>query len=136
MWSLHEWRRQRILAQHPVAPDVWHNVRQHLSILDGLNDEQDQWLRERSGLDNAEMQLCHAAVHIPSDPAFSSLNLAAAVQVVSYELRCALLAYAVGGMAAAEHPRTPPPGAEAATVLPLMSAILATSLRTAMPSAP
>ena len=50
MWSLHEWRRQRILAQHPVAPDVWHNVRQHLSILDGLNDEQDQWLRERSVL--------------------------------------------------------------------------------------
>ena len=47
--------------------------------------------RERTGLDNEELQLCHAAVHIPSDPAFSSLNLAAAVQVLSYELRCALL---------------------------------------------
>lgn len=48
--------------------------------------------RERTGLDNNELQLCHAAVHIPSDPAFSSLNLAAAVQVLAYELRMALLA--------------------------------------------
>jgi tRNA (cytidine32/uridine32-2'-O)-methyltransferase len=48
--------------------------------------------RERTGLDNNELQLCHAAVHIPSDPEFSSLNLAAAVQVLSYELRMAILA--------------------------------------------
>ena len=47
--------------------------------------------RERTGLDNNELQLCHAAVHIPSDPAFSSLNLAAAVQVLSYEVRMAAL---------------------------------------------
>jgi tRNA (cytidine32/uridine32-2'-O)-methyltransferase len=47
--------------------------------------------RERTGLDNNELQLCHAAVHIPSDPAFSSLNLAAAVQVLAYELRLASL---------------------------------------------
>ena len=50
MWSLSEWRRQRILAQHPVAEDVWHDVRQHLSILDGLDDAQDKWLRESSVL--------------------------------------------------------------------------------------
>lgn len=47
--------------------------------------------RERTGLDNHELQLCHAAVHIPSDPDFSSLNLAAAVQVLAYELRMAML---------------------------------------------
>ncbi|CTP85031.1 RNA methyltransferase [Xanthomonas graminis] len=47
--------------------------------------------RERTGLTNEELQLCHAAVHIPSDPAFSSLNLAAAVQVLAYELRLAHL---------------------------------------------
>ena len=47
--------------------------------------------RERTGLDNAELQLCHAAVHIPADPAYSSLNLAAAVQVLAYETRLALL---------------------------------------------
>ena len=50
MWSLSEWRRQRILAQHPVAPEAWHEVRQHLSILDGLDDKQDAWLREHSVL--------------------------------------------------------------------------------------
>lgn len=48
--------------------------------------------RERTGLDNDELQLCHAAVHIPADPGYSSLNLAAAVQVLAYELRLAILA--------------------------------------------
>lgn len=47
--------------------------------------------RERTGLENHELQLCHCAVHIPSDPACSSLNLAAAVQVLAYEVRLALL---------------------------------------------
>jgi len=47
--------------------------------------------RERTGLENDELQLCHAAVHIPANPGYSSLNLAAAVQVLAYELRLALL---------------------------------------------
>jgi len=68
--------------------------------------------RERTGLENEELQLCHAAVHIPSDPAFSSLNLAAAVQVLSYELRCALLGDA--GSGEGDSARTPPPGGEVA----------------------
>jgi len=48
--------------------------------------------RERTGLTNDELQRCHGAVHIPANPGFSSLNLAAAVQVMSYELRGAALA--------------------------------------------
>lgn len=48
--------------------------------------------REHAGLTNEELQRCHFHVHIPSDPAFSSLNLAAAVQVLSYEVRVAWLA--------------------------------------------
>jgi tRNA (cytidine32/uridine32-2'-O)-methyltransferase len=47
--------------------------------------------RERTGLDNDELQLCHGAVHIPANPDYSSLNLAAAVQVLAYELRMAWL---------------------------------------------
>ena len=47
--------------------------------------------RERTGLTNEELQLCHASVHIPANPEYSSLNLAAAVQVLAYELRIALL---------------------------------------------
>ena len=57
--------------------------------------------RERTGLSNEELQLCHAAVHIPSDPEFSSLNLAAAVQVLAYEVRMAALEAKAGVAAAA-----------------------------------
>lgn len=46
---------------------------------------------ERTGLENDELMLCHAAVHIQSDPDFSSLNLAQAVQVLAYELRLCVL---------------------------------------------
>ncbi|MDH5823345.1 RNA methyltransferase [Luteimonas sp. RD2P54] len=68
--------------------------------------------RERTGLENAELQLCHAAVHIPADPGYSSLNLAAAVQVLAYELRLALLARA-GTVAAGAAPRAEPPASHA-----------------------
>ena len=42
--------------------------------------------RERSGLTNEELALCHFLVHIPTNPDFSSLNLAAAAQVFAYEI--------------------------------------------------
>jgi len=46
---------------------------------------------ERTGLENEELMRCNAAVHIPSDPTYSSLNLAQAVQVLAYELRLSLI---------------------------------------------
>ncbi|MBS7456193.1 RNA methyltransferase [Coralloluteibacterium stylophorae] len=48
--------------------------------------------RERTGLTNDELMRCDVAIHIPSNPEFSSLNLAASVQVLAYELRLGLLA--------------------------------------------
>ena len=42
--------------------------------------------REHAGLTNEELECCHYLLHIPCNPAFSSLNVAAAVQVVAYEL--------------------------------------------------
>ena len=48
--------------------------------------------REYAGLTNEELQRCQYHVHIPSDPEFGSLNLAAAVQVLTYEMRMAYLA--------------------------------------------
>ncbi len=42
---------------------------------------------ERTGLTNEQMTRCHQLVNIPSNPEYSSLNLAAAVQVLSYEVR-------------------------------------------------
>ena len=47
--------------------------------------------RERYGLTNDEMNRCHYLVHIPSSEDYNSLNLAQAVQVLSYELRMARL---------------------------------------------
>lgn len=47
--------------------------------------------REHAGLTNAELLHCHYHVTIPSNPAFSSLNLAQAVQVIAYELRMSWL---------------------------------------------
>ena len=44
---------------------------------------------EMSGLSNAELARCQLVATIPADPAFSSLNLAAAVQIAAYELRIA-----------------------------------------------
>lgn len=43
--------------------------------------------REDRGLTNEELKLCHAHLHIPTNPVYSSLNLAQAVQIVCYELR-------------------------------------------------
>lgn len=45
--------------------------------------------REHSGLTNEETVLCQRLVHIPADPEYPSLNLAAAVQLLAYELRLA-----------------------------------------------
>lgn len=42
--------------------------------------------RERTGLTNEELDRCQALVNIPTDPAFASLNLACAVQVIAYEI--------------------------------------------------
>ena len=46
---------------------------------------------EMSGLSNEEILQCRAMAHIPADPDYSSLNLAAAVQVMAYEARVAAL---------------------------------------------
>ncbi|CAM2146731.1 tRNA Cm32/Um32 methyltransferase [Pararobbsia alpina] len=47
---------------------------------------------ERVGLSNADVERCSGIVHIPANPAYSSLNLAQAVQVLAYELRMAFQA--------------------------------------------
>ncbi|WP_211610208.1 RNA methyltransferase [Paraburkholderia haematera] len=46
---------------------------------------------ERTGLSNEDVERCSALAHIPANPAYSSLNLAQAVQVLAYELRTAYL---------------------------------------------
>jgi tRNA (cytidine32/uridine32-2'-O)-methyltransferase len=46
---------------------------------------------EQSGLTNEELQCCHYHVQIPANPLYNSLNIAAAVQVIAYEIRMAFL---------------------------------------------
>jgi len=47
--------------------------------------------RERTGLSNEELARCHHLVHIPTNPDYSSLNVASAVQILAYECRVAVM---------------------------------------------
>ncbi|MGI9204156.1 MAG: RNA methyltransferase, partial [Woeseiaceae bacterium] len=60
---------------------------------------------EKSGLKNEDLDRCNALLTIPTDPSFSSLNIAMAVQVICYELR----------LAAADSPAPAEPEAPPAT---------------------
>jgi TrmH family RNA methyltransferase len=46
---------------------------------------------ERVGLSIDALSRCHRLVRIPANPEYPSLNLAASVQVMAYELRCACM---------------------------------------------
>jgi tRNA/rRNA methyltransferase len=74
-----------------------------------------QWLRrdacgevalvfgnEASGLSNEELGLCALPVTIPANPAYPSLNLGAAVQLMCYELRLAVMGQGGGSFLPAE----------------------------------
>jgi tRNA (cytidine32/uridine32-2'-O)-methyltransferase len=63
-----------------LAPRLAREVRGRIALVFGS---------ERVGLSNADMEMCHALVSIPADPEFRVLNLAAAVQILCYELRLA-----------------------------------------------
>lgn len=55
---------------------------------------------EASGLTNEELLACQFHVRIPTDPDWSSLNLAQAAQIVAYELRMAATAGALSSVPA------------------------------------
>lgn len=57
---------------------------------------------ERTGLANEDVYRCHACLSIPTDPAYGSLNLAQAVQLIAYDWR-----QAIGGFGVV--PATRPP---------------------------
>ncbi|MEE2731151.1 MAG: RNA methyltransferase [Pseudomonadota bacterium] len=50
--------------------------------------------REDAGLNNEELRRCHYHICIPGNEAYSVLNVAAAVQVICYEMRMAALSQA------------------------------------------
>jgi len=46
--------------------------------------------RERTGLTNDETGLCHKLINIPTNPDYRSLNVASAIQIISYEVMMSL----------------------------------------------
>jgi TrmH family RNA methyltransferase len=70
-----------IVDPREAAATIWHRLPQNrVAVLMGP---------EQSGLTNDDLARCQQLVHIPTNPEFSSLNLAMAVQVICYELRMA-----------------------------------------------
>ncbi|RZL94059.1 MAG: RNA methyltransferase, partial [Variovorax sp.] len=65
---------------------------------------------ERFGMRNEDVYRCNVALSIPADPAFGSLNLGAAIQLIAYEWRLAL-----GGFPVTESV-APPEAADARAV--------------------
>jgi tRNA/rRNA methyltransferase len=85
-------RRRQI--SHELV-DVREAAKRAVQIANNPNPEAQQvalvFGNEMSGLSNRELDLCQLLAMIPTDPDSSSLNVAAAVQVMCYELRMALL---------------------------------------------
>jgi len=74
--------------RHLPVPVV--NPRQAVEQLEKFDDNTHIAIvfgREHSGLSNDELDRCQYLVNIPANPDYSSLNLAAAVQVLAYELK-------------------------------------------------
>ena len=75
--------RRRSLAWPELTPS---ELAEKLLAMDDNSRAALVFGREHSGLNNDEMQSCNYMVCIPTNPEFSSLNLASAVQVLCYEI--------------------------------------------------
>lgn len=82
---------------------------------------------ERDGLRLSEAQQCQAMCRIPSNPAYGSLNLAQAIQVVAYVLRQSLLAIRPDKPVAARplhHRDLPAPNSQVDSMLTHLESVL------------
>ena len=87
-WSVALSARPREYGPPPAAP---REMAARAAALGGRQEIAFVFGNERTGLSNHEVDRCSALVHIPANPAYASLNLAQAVQLVAYELRLAYL---------------------------------------------
>lgn len=80
--------RRRELA----TPPLWARVAAAEIVAQAVNgDVALVFGNESAGLSNEELAQCRCWAMIPANPGFSSLNIAAAVQVMCYELRLAMM---------------------------------------------
>lgn len=75
--------RDRSLPWPELSPGL---VAKKITELNGQSRVALVFGREHSGLSNEELQICHYTVNIPTNPDFSSLNVASAIQVMCYEI--------------------------------------------------
>lgn len=75
--------RERSLPWPELTPG---SMAQKIADLNGQSRVALVFGREHSGLTNEELQICHYTVNIPTNPVFSSLNVASAIQVLCYEI--------------------------------------------------
>jgi tRNA/rRNA methyltransferase len=77
---------QKYAAPRPFLQDLvqpHHNI-SSIAIVFG---------NEKVGMTQADLELCHVVLGIPTNPNFGSLNLASAVQLIAYDWRQALGGY-------------------------------------------
>ena len=108
-WVVGSSARPRHLGDEPLTP--W-NAAARLAELGQRENVALVFGCERTGLTNEEIERCNATVRIPANPGYSSLNLAHAVQVMSYEVRKAVLPEAPKVSSKTDHPWYAPPSAE------------------------
>ncbi len=72
---------------------------QRMAVASGQEQVAVLFGREDRGLTNEELKVCNLHLNIPTDEAYSSLNLAMAVQIVAYELRMLQIATDLPGSA-------------------------------------
>jgi tRNA/rRNA methyltransferase len=88
---------QEVLTPREAMPLLMEHAQDQVALLFGT---------EMSGLTNDELARCHLMVRIPVNPEFTSLNLAASVQLIAYELQLAV------GLGKYEAPQLMPASAE------------------------
>jgi tRNA (cytidine32/uridine32-2'-O)-methyltransferase len=71
--------KQKILTPSKAAKKIIKLSQQNISVAILFGNE-------RAGLSNEEAQSCHYLIKIPTNPDFSSLNIASAAQIISYEI--------------------------------------------------
>lgn len=87
-WVVASSARPRHLGDEPLLPQ---HAAQRLLEAGAQAEVALVFGNERTGLTNAELDFCHAHTRVPANPSYSSLNLAAAVQLYTWELRKAAI---------------------------------------------
>lgn len=88
-WVVATSARPRHLGDEPMTPPE--AAQRLVESARGANSVALVFGTERTGLTNAELDICHARTMIPSNPEYGVLNIAAALQVYAWELRKALI---------------------------------------------